>query len=269
MKKFGLKCIAVILAVLMLTGMFYCACAAAETEIPDSAAAGGTVDYPCDETEAEPPAESREPFFCKEEDCIVWFDSIYITKGESVKMTAAGCGIDISEPDIAPVEGDIRFIPVKWRATQIDFGKTIDSGEWTEQKTVQREIVKTGKVVFETLEGLVDIRVEVDFIRQEYKNGTWETVGELTDSSRFTVETTSEATRNYLDELRRRAELLRLLILLPFERFKDFVVFLTHVDWSSVDWSRVFSLETVQSEIARFIRSVRTFIQFLRIVFEP
>ena len=192
--------------------------------------------------------EEREPFFCKKEDCIVELETDRINRGDSVRMTAKGCYIDIFETDTAPVEGDIRFIPVKWRARLIENDKIIDSGEWTELQTSQTDIVKTGNVFFINDKESVDVGVEVDFIRQEYKNGKWETVGGHSDSNRFTLKLITENMQNAMNKLR----MIIIMPVLPFFEFVDFISFLRLINWSAL-----FTPVNLQLAFARYIEHIK------------
>lgn len=132
----------------------------------------------------------RDAFTGKKEDCRV--DLIYegsVTKGAKIKVTAVGSYIDAatSNADTTPIEGDVRFIPMKWYAKQADTGIIVANGEWTSSLTVKSDVVDTSSVTVEKGKGPVDVRVEVEFVQQQYVNGSWKTISKYVDSNTFPV----------------------------------------------------------------------------------
>ncbi|MBR3439788.1 MAG: hypothetical protein IKH13_09835 [Clostridia bacterium] len=144
------------------------------------------------------PAEGREPFIAKEADCRIDLEyKDYVFRSEKVKMTAVGSYIDITETEAAPVEGDVRLVPVKWTAKQDD--TVIDNGDWTELRTEQTTVVNTEKVKINDGSDSVEVVVEVEFAKQEYKDGKWETIGEYTGSNKIVVK--AETTTSFFSRL--------------------------------------------------------------------
>lgn len=146
-------------------------------------------------------ADGREPFTGREADCRIDFKAASVTVGEMVEMTAVGSYIDLFESDTVPVEGDIRLVPVKWTAKRADNGKVIDSGEWTDSRTVESGRIETADVELERGADPVAIVVEVVFAKQEYKDGEWETTGEYTGSNTIEVRTNSRNALAFLSTI--------------------------------------------------------------------
>ncbi len=173
------KPVSVLLAVIMAFSAVSISAAADETEI----------------SAGEPAVtEERDPFIPKPEDCWVGLDRYEAVKGESVNITAFGSYIDTFTQGVlvTPVEGDVRMIPVKWTAKQVDSDRDVGSGEWTNEATVETATVDTLLLIFTTIDAIVTVRVEVEFVIQQYENGSWNTTGTFTDSNIFYAATSAE-----------------------------------------------------------------------------
>ena len=135
---------------------------------------------------------ARDSFTGKKEDCRI--DLAYtgsVKKGSSLKLTATGSYIDSasSDADTTPIEGDIRFVPRKWYAKQADTELIVDNGEWGSHLTQKADMIDTVNVSVKTGGDPVDVRVEVVFEYQEYKNGSWKIISanNYTESKTFPV----------------------------------------------------------------------------------